>query len=122
LLVPGFNDSPQELEEMAQFIGSISPEIPWHITAFRPEYKMMDRSRTSATQILRAVEIGYEHGLQYVYGGNLPGSLGDYEHTSCHHCQSLLIKRRGYIIEQFKITAAGTCPDCGTRIPGVWSK
>lgn len=122
LLVPGFNDSPDELEDMAKFIQSVSPEIPWHITAFRPEYKMMERARTSAAQILKGVEIGYQHGLQYVYGGNLPGSLGKYENTSCHHCQALLIKRRGYLIQQYRITGKGTCPDCGTRIPGVWTK
>jgi pyruvate formate lyase activating enzyme len=83
---------------------------------------MMDRSRTSAAQILKGVEIGYQHGLQYVYGGNLPGSLGKYENTNCHHCQALLIKRRGYLIQQYRITGKGTCPDCGTRIPGVWTK
>jgi len=122
LLVPGFNDSPGELEDMAKFIQSVSPEIPWHITAFRPEYKMKDRARTSAAQILKGVEIGYQHGLQYVYGGNLPGSLGKYENTNCHHCQALLIKRRGYLIQQYRITRNGTCPDCDTRIPGVWTK
>ena len=122
LLVPGFNDSAGELEDMANFIYSVSPQIPWHITAFHPEYKMTDRSRTSATQILKAVEIGYRQGLHYVYGGNLPGSLGKYENTNCHHCQTLLIKRRGYHIQQNRITSKGTCPDCGTSIPGVWSK
>jgi pyruvate formate lyase activating enzyme len=120
LLVPGFNDSPDELKDMASFIHSVSPEIPWHITAFHPEYKMMDRRSTSAAQILNGVEIGYQQGLQYVYGGNLPGSLGNYENTNCHHCQALLIKRKGYLIQQYRITGAGTCPDCGTRIPGVW--
>jgi len=121
LLVPGFNDSPGELKEMAAFIHSVSPEIPWHITAFRPEYKMLDRPRTRQQQIIKAVEIGYEAGLKYVYGGNLPGSLGKYEHTSCHHCQSMLIKRRGFFIIEYNITPDGFCPDCGTKIPGVWS-
>jgi len=120
LLVPGFNDSIEELQEMADFIYSISPEIPWHVTAFRPEYKMRDVPRTNYRQILEAVEIGYQTGLQYVYGGNLPGSLGKYEHTHCHNCQALLIKRMGFSIQQYRITGEGTCPDCGTRIPGVW--
>ncbi|MEJ2413451.1 MAG: AmmeMemoRadiSam system radical SAM enzyme [Anaerolineales bacterium] len=120
LLVPGFNDSNEELQEMADFIYSVSPEIPWHVTAFRPEYKMRDVPRTNYRQILEAVEIGYQTGLQYVYGGNLPGSLGKYEHTHCHNCQAPLIKRMGFSIQQYRITGEGTCPDCGTRIPGVW--
>ncbi len=121
LLVPGFNDSAAELTDMADFIHSVSPEIPWHVTAFHPDYKMLDKSRTSHQQIIEAVEIGYRQGLQYVYGGNLPGGLGKYEHTSCHKCQALLIKRRGFTIQKYRITADGTCPDCGTAIPGVWS-
>jgi pyruvate formate lyase activating enzyme len=120
LLVPGFNDSEAEIQDMASFIQSISPEIPWHITAFRPEYRMRDRSRTSVSQIREAVEIGYQTGLQYVYGGNIPGSLGKYEHTSCHRCQVTLIKRWGFSIQEYRITSDGKCPDCGTRIPGFW--
>jgi pyruvate formate lyase activating enzyme len=120
LLVPGFNDSESELQDMASFIRSISPEMPWHITAFRPEFRMRDRPRTSARQILKAVELGYQAGLQYVYGGNLPGSLGKYAHTSCHQCQTVLIKRWGFSIQQYRITTDGKCPDCGTTIPGCW--
>jgi pyruvate formate lyase activating enzyme len=122
LLVPGFNDSPGEVAEMAEFIRSVSPEIPWHITAFRPEYKMTDRSRTTAKQILEAVKIGYQKGLHYVYGGNLPGGLGEYENTNCHSCRAILVKRRGFYILEYRITGSGTCPDCGTRIPGVWTE
>lgn len=121
LLVPGFNDSDSELKDMASFIHSVSPEIPWHVTAFRPDYKMLDKPRTSHNQIIRAVQIGYEQGLQYVYGGNMPGSLGRFEHTSCHHCQAMLIKRRGFSIQDYKITPDGLCPECGEKIPGVWS-
>ena len=120
LLVPGFNDSEDELRDMAAFIHSISPDIPWHVTAFRPEYKMRDRSRTSVQQIRDAVEIGYQTGLRYVYGGNMPGSLGKYEHTACHNCQAVLIKRWGFSITQYNITVEGKCPDCGAAIPGVW--
>ncbi len=121
LLVPGFNDSETELQEMAAFIHSVSAEIPWHVTAFRPEYKMLDIPRTAHQKIINAVEIGYKEGLQYVYGGNLPGSLGKFEHTSCHHCQAMLIKRRGFSIQDYKITPDGSCPECGTKIPGIWS-
>ena len=121
LLVPGFNDTPAELQKMAKFIHSVSPEIPWHVTAFRPDYKMLDKPRTAQHQIVKAVEIGFQEGLQYVYGGNLPGSLGKFEHTFCHHCQALLIKRRGFFILEYNITPDGLCPQCSTKIPGVWS-
>jgi pyruvate formate lyase activating enzyme len=120
LLVPGFNDSKEELNDMASFIHSISPGIPWHVTAFRPEYKMRDKPRTAIRQIMEAVEIGYQTGLQYVYGGNMPGSLGKYEHTSCHNCQTILIKRWGFSIQQYRITPHGKCPECGENIPGYW--
>lgn len=120
LLVPGFNDSEEELKDMANFVHSVSPDIPWHVTAFRPDYKMRDKSRTSARQILNAVEIGYDAGLGYVYGGNMPGSLGKFEHTSCHNCGAMLIKRWGFSIQQYRITAEGKCPECGTKIPGYW--
>jgi len=121
LLVPGFNDSESELQEMAAFIHSVSPEIPWHVTAFRPDYKMLDKPRTAHQQIINAVEIGYKEGLQYVYGGNMPGSLGKFEHTYCHHCQALLIKRRGFSIQDYHITPEGLCQVCKTKIPGIWS-
>ena len=122
LLVPGFNDSESELKEMADFIRSVSPQIPWHITAFRPEYKMLDKPRTTSQQIVNAIEIGYQTGLQYVYGGNLPGHLGKYEHTRCHNCQEVLIERRGFFIQKYDITTDGKCPACRTEIPGVWAK
>jgi len=121
LLVPGFNDTESELQEMAAFIHSVSPEIPWHVTAFRPDYKMMDKPRTAHQQIINAVEIGYKEGLQYVYGGNMPGSLGKFEHTYCHHCQAVLIKRRGFSIQEYHITPEGLCQECNTKIPGIWS-
>ena len=120
LLVPGFNDSADELRDLARFIQSVSPGIPWHVTAFRPEYKRRETPRTTPRQITQAVEIGYEEGLQYVYGGNLPGSLGKYEDTHCHNCQALLIKRWGFSVQQYRITGDGKCPDCGALIPGVW--
>lgn len=122
LIIPGFNDSPGELSDIAGFIRSVSPHIPWHVTAFRPDYKMMDKPRTSAAQLLTAVDIGKKQGLNYIYAGNMPGSVGKYENTICHNCQSSLIDRRGYLILKYLITAEGTCPDCETRIPGVWTE
>jgi pyruvate formate lyase activating enzyme len=121
LVVPGFNDSVDELTDLANTIHSISPDIPWHVSAFRPDYKMTDKPRTPAAQILKAIEIGYEAGLHYVYGGNIPGGVGEFENTICHHCQTPLIKRTGYMIHNYRITPQGTCPDCGNKIPGIWT-
>lgn len=121
LIVPGFNDSPEELWEAARFLVSVSPEIPWHVTAYHPDYKM-DAPPTSATSLLRAVEIGQEAGLQYVYAGNLPGRVGTYEDTRCPRCNTLLIERRGYIVRGYHLTPEGKCPTCGHPIPGIWPK
>lgn len=120
LVVPGFNDSTQELLAAARFIASVSPDIPWHVTAFHPDYKMTDPPPTSVKTLLRAAEIGQEAGLNYVYAGNLPGYVGGYEHTSCPKCQSILIRRYGYIIQEYHLTAQGACAQCGTQIAGVW--
>jgi pyruvate formate lyase activating enzyme len=72
--------------------------------------------------LLRAAEIGREAGLRYVYAGNLPGNVGELENTYCPKCNTELVKRRGYVIRQYKITADGNCPNCGEKIPGVWPK
>jgi pyruvate formate lyase activating enzyme len=122
LVVPGFNDTLEELKDLATEIHSVSPNIPWHVSAFRPDYKMIDRPRTPADQILKAIEIGYDVGLRYVYGGNLPGGVGEFENTVCHQCQAMLIKRTGYMIHKYRITPEGTCPECGTQIPGIWTQ
>jgi len=120
LVIPGFNDSPEELWEAARFLVSVSPDIPWHVTAFHPDYKMTDPPPTPARTLQRAAEIGQEAGLRYVYAGNLPGRVGSLENTYCPTCQALLIERRGYVILDYRLTAQGTCPECGTRIPGIW--
>lgn len=122
LIVPGFNDSRAELMDAARFIASVSPDIPWHVTAFHPDYKMTEPPPTSIRKLVEAAEIGYEAGLHYVYAGNAPGMVGEYEHTFCPHCHRPLIERRGYIIEEYRLTGEGTCPYCGTPIAGVWPK
>jgi pyruvate formate lyase activating enzyme len=122
LVVPGFNDSNEELMDAAQFIRSVSPDIPWHVTAFHPDYKMTEPPPTSVRTLLRAADIGVEAGLNFVYAGNLPGYVNDYENTHCPKCRTLLIQRYGYIIQAYHLTAQGTCPQCGTAIPGVWSE
>ena len=119
LIVPGFNDSTEELRDMAQFLVEVSPDIPWHVTAFHKDYKMQDPANTSASTLIRAAEIGLEAGLHFVYAGNLPGMVGRYENTYCPNCQTELIRRFGFRVLQNRI-AAGTCPECRTPIPGRW--
>jgi pyruvate formate lyase activating enzyme len=120
LIVPGFNDSEAELRDAAQFIKSISPDIPWHVTAFHKDYKMQDPDNTQAQTLIRAAEIGYAEGLRYVYAGNIPGQVGDYENTYCPTCHASLIERIGYVILDYQLTADATCPHCHTPIPGIW--
>jgi pyruvate formate lyase activating enzyme len=122
LIVPGFNDSNEELWEAAQFIRSVSADIPWHVTAFHKDYRMTGPDNTDARTLIRAAEIGCEAGLNYVYAGNIPGRVGEYEDTRCPKCGTTLIKRIGYVIEDYRITAEGTCPQCKTAIPGIWPK
>jgi len=117
LIIPTLNDAVGELREVARFLLSVSPAIPWHVSAFYPTYRMMDKPRTSPEIIRRAREIGLEEGLRYVYTGNIPGAEG--ENTSCYHCKKVLIRRHGYHIAENNITG-GKCPHCGTLIEGVW--
>lgn len=119
LVVPGFNDSDQELKAAAEFIASISPDIPWHVTAFHKDYKMTDPDNTPAETLIRAAEIGYGAGLRYVYAGNLPGRVGPYENTFCPNCKSLLVERYGFRVLK-NLIKNSSCPKCNTRIPGIW--
>lgn len=120
LVIPGFNDSEDELRRAADFIASVSPDIPWHVTAFHQDYHMQENANTTAEQLIRACEIGREAGLRYVYAGNLPGRVGRWENTYCPACDELLIERYGYIIRKMIVAPEGACPKCATRIPGVW--
>jgi pyruvate formate lyase activating enzyme len=122
LLIPGFNDSPDELRRLTEFLANISPDIPWHITAFHGDYKLTDPRDTTPEDLLRAVEIGRNSGLRYIYAGNLPGMVDRWEDTHCPHCDAILIKRYGYLIEDYRLTADGRCSKCNTAIPGRWSQ
>jgi pyruvate formate lyase activating enzyme len=120
LLIPGFNDSEDELQRLTSFVAGISPDIPWHVTAFHKDYRMNDPANTTPEMLMRAAEIGMGNGLRFVYAGNLPGQVGDLEHTRCPHCRALVVERYGYFIQQYRLTADGRCPDCATAIPGRW--
>jgi len=120
LVVPGFNDSETELRAIAAFLASISRDIPWHVTAFHPDYKMLRPPPTSARKLIRAAEIGAEEGLHFVYAGNMPGQTGPWENTFCPHCHGELVERAGYRIRNYRITDDGKCPACQKAIPGIW--
>lgn len=121
LLIPGFNDSPGELARLADFLAGVSPDIPWHITAFHKDYKMTDPADTTPEMLLRAAEIGRRAGLRFIYAGNLPGQVGDLENTRCPNCRELLIERYGYRITSYRLAPDGSCPSCGKAIPGRWA-
>ena len=121
LLIPGFNDSDDELRRLTEFVASVSPDIPWHVTAFHLDYKLSDPANTRPQDLLRAAKIGRESGLRFVYTGNLPGRVGDSENTRCPQCSTLLIERYGYLVEDYRLTADGSCPKCHAKIPGRWS-
>jgi pyruvate formate lyase activating enzyme len=119
LVVPGFNDSDEELTKCAEFLASVDIDIPWHITAFHDDYKM-NSGRTPVETLLRAYGIGRQAGLRYVYPGNVMGKVGKLESTHCPSCQSVVIDRVGYIVRANRLKD-GACPECGTAIPGVWA-
>ena len=121
LLIPGFNDSTDEIKSAADFIAAVSPDIPWHVTAFHQDYKMTGSDNTSVETLMRAAEIGYEAGLNFVYAGNLPGRVGLYENTFCPGCKAMVVERYGFRILKNRISG-GACPDCGCKIPGCWGE
>jgi len=122
LLIPGFNDSRDELERLTAFVASVSPDIPWHVTAFHKDYRMADPENTTPEMLENAAAIAKSAGLRYVYAGNIPGRVGDLENTRCHNCAALLIERHGYLIRDYRLTPEGNCPVCGTAIPGRWGR
>ena len=119
LVVPGFNDSDDELAAIASFLASVCVDIPWHVTAFHPDYKMTGADRTRAETLLRAAAAGRAAGLRYVYAGNLPGHVGGHENTYCPACRVAVIERSGYRIRAVHLDD-GHCGACGTAIAGRW--
>jgi pyruvate formate lyase activating enzyme len=116
LLVPGENDSEDELKKLAEFIVTeAGADVPWHISRFHPQYKFLDSVPTPNSSLGRAEQIGKEAGLHYVYLGNVPGSKS--ESTFCYNCGRMLIERFGYRIAANHIKDS-CCPDCATKIAG----
>jgi pyruvate formate lyase activating enzyme len=119
LIVPDFNDSEEELKDIADYLCSVSPDIPWHVTAFHQDYRMTDHKNTDSDTLLNAREIGLNAGLHYVYAGNRPGEVGDSENTFCPSCREVLVERRGFQVRANNIIS-GKCFKCGTAIAGRW--
>lgn len=118
LVVPGMNDSAEELGDIARFIaGELGPQVPWHISRFHPDYQMQDRAGTPLETLQLAAELGRQAGLRYIYCGNVPGLVD--ENTYCPNCHKKLIARTGFRVEAVEL-ADGRCGGCGEAIEGVW--
>jgi pyruvate formate lyase activating enzyme len=117
LIIPSLNDSEEELREIAEFIKNLGAETPWHITQFNPLYKLSHLKRTPLTTLQKAREIGKEAGLKHVYLGNVPG---EGENTFCYKCGELLIERYGHSTMKDRLSDS-SCPECLTKIDGVWN-
>jgi len=122
LLVPGLNDSEEELAKMTEFIAGVSCDIPWHVTAFHKDYRMTEPENTSVKDLRKALQIGQKSGLKYIYAGNLSGMVGEFENTYCPSCRLLLIERYGYRILSYALDSKGCCPSCAHPIPGRWAE
>ncbi|HEY1241627.1 MAG TPA: AmmeMemoRadiSam system radical SAM enzyme [Bryobacteraceae bacterium] len=122
LVIPGFNDSHEELGQIAGFLAGISPDIPWHVTAFHQDYKMTGPDDTPPETLVRAARIGRAAGLRFVYAGNSPGQTGELENTTCPRCGNTVIERFGFRVLRNRLSSAGQCPDCGALLPGVWNQ
>lgn len=117
LVIPTLNDSDEEFEQIARFILSLGPEVPWHISAFYPTYRMLNLPRTPASALHRARKIGMRVGLRYVYCGNIPGEEG--EDTYCPHCGQRIIERIGFRVLKNDVDQ-GVCRHCRNPIDGIW--
>jgi pyruvate formate lyase activating enzyme len=118
LLIPGLNDGERELNELSQFLSSISPSLPWHISRFSPLRKQRHLETTGRESLLKAREIGFQNGLKHVYIGNMDGP--GYGDTLCPSCGKVLVRRRGFYVYENLLLKGGSCPACGEIVYGVW--
>ena len=119
LIVPGFNDDDDELRRIAEFVAGVSVDMPWHVTAFHPDYKMTGPPRTPVETLIKAYDFGKAAGLKYVYPGNVHSGVGTRENTYCPSCERMLIQRRGFTVQENRMKGSA-CPFCDQPIPGVW--
>jgi len=120
LLIPGENDSPAEIEAAADwFAANLGPNVPWHFTAFHPDYKMLDRPATPPATLTRARAIARAHGLRYIYTGNVRDAEGS--STWCPDCGERLIARDGYELGEWRLKK-NRCANCGFEIAGHFAE
>ena len=119
LLIPGENDSDTEIDDMTQWaVEHLGPDVPWHFTAFHPDWKMMNKPHTPPQTLARARRIAMKNGVRYVYTGNVHDEDGG--STYCHQCGEKLIGRDWYVLTKWNLDAGGRCPSCGARLPGLF--
>jgi pyruvate formate lyase activating enzyme len=119
LLIPGENDSDQELHEMTQWVvENLGPDVPMHFSAFHPDYKMLSTPRTPAKSLVRAREIALQNGVRYAYTGNVHDERGD--STYCFTCGTRLIGRDWYVMTAWNLAEGGRCPECHTQCAGIF--
>jgi pyruvate formate lyase activating enzyme len=119
LVIPGLNDSDQELTDMARWVvGHLGPDVPMHFSAFHPDWRMRDVGPTPPATLTRARRIAMDAGVRYAYTGNVHDEAG--QSTYCHQCGATLIGRDGYVITSWALTDQGTCARCGTACAGVF--
>ena len=116
LVIPGYNDSTAQLREIAEFLAGVDCDIPWHISAFYPTYKLTDTRRTRAEDLRMGLEIGRAAGLRYIYAGNIPGES---DHTNCPACGEILVERVSFRVMKSALVD-GKCPACGEPVAGIW--
>ncbi len=116
LLIPGFNDDPEELRQLTAFLAGISPDIPWHVSRYHPDYQFDQAGVTPSETIFRALELGKQAGLRFVYAGNLPA--GEYENTHCPKCGATVIRRTGFAARVTGLKGS-SCAKCGEVLPIV---
>jgi pyruvate formate lyase activating enzyme len=117
LLIPGKNDSPEELDAMTKWVAAeLGPDVPMHFTAFHPDFKMLDTPPTPPATLTRARAIALDNGIRFAYTGNVHDRDGG--STTCPNCQALVIERDWYVLGRYALDDSGACRACGAPIPG----
>jgi len=119
LVIPHHNDSAGELRDIARFLVSVAPDVPWHVTGFHPTYRLQAEPPTPASALEAARRLGLDEGLHYVYSGNRPGRGG--EDTLCPACGAVAIGRRGFSVTRLELSGAAKCRSCGGSVAGLYS-
>jgi pyruvate formate lyase activating enzyme len=120
LLIPGLNDSDEEIDEMTSWVVErLGEDVPMHFTAFHPDYKLLDRPPTPPETLARARKLALANGVRYAYTGNVFDARG--QSTYCHGCGARVIERDWYRLGEYRVDAEGRCQACGTRVPGVFA-